>query len=112
MRKVFWLCTTVVATLLGVFAALGVASSRSLRGSRIRATHQARAPTLTRHGSGRLVGAIVFTGDVPRGASKNRHQRGWVEVSEQHDQLVAKQWVNDNHEYHFTLAPGAYDVAG
>jgi hypothetical protein len=60
MRKVSWLLMVVMATVLGVLASVGIASSNG-------------AP-------GRLVGAIVFTGRVPHGASKNRYQRGWVVV--------------------------------
>jgi hypothetical protein len=95
MRKVLWLCAATAAMLLGAFASFGAASSHS---------------SMSVH-PGRLVGGIVFSGRVPRSAGKSRYHRGWVEVG-QHGHLVAKQWVKTNHRYHFTLAPGTYDVAG
>ena len=112
MRKIFWSCAVAAMTLLGVLLSLGSASGRNPAPLRVR-----RAPTgvsaagRSSRRSGHLVGAIVFSGRVPRSAAKNRYHRGWVEVGQQ-GHLIAKQWVKVNHQYHFTLAPGTYDVAG
>jgi len=112
MRKISWSCAVVAVTLFGVFSSLGSASGHNpvpLRarraGTGVPAVGRSQGP------SGHLVGAIVFSGRVPHSATKNRYHRGWVEVG-QHGHLVAKQWVKVNHQYHFTLAPGTYDVAG
>jgi hypothetical protein len=111
MRKVFWLVTAVLAGVLGVFASLGTASSHHSTAPRAHPSTRVRAVASSQRASGRLVGAIVFSGNVPPSAGENRDHRGWVEVG-QHGHLVARQRVKINHQYHFTLAPGAYDVAG
>jgi hypothetical protein len=91
VAKLFGLCVAFAAVLLlSVCASSGSARS---------------------HGTGRLVGAILFSGRVPHGASGNRYQRGWVVVSTRDEHRVAKQWVKVNHKYHFTLAPGTYVIA-
>jgi hypothetical protein len=108
MRKVLWLCTAVAVSLLAVF---GAASSRSPRPPRVITAIPVRALIRSYGGTGGLVGAIVFTGNVPRGARKNRYHRGWVEVG-QHGHLVSKKWVKTGHKYHFALTPGSYDIAG
>ena len=110
MRKVFWLCAALVTILLGVAASFGAASTHHSVTLQGRAMADVPPPAGTHDATGRLVGAIVFVGNVPRSARKNRYHQGWVEIG-RHGHLVAKQWVKLGHHYHFTLAPGSYDVA-
>lgn len=108
MRKVPWLRMAVAATLLVV---IGTASSRNPSPPRVPTPIRVHAVTRSYGASGGLVGAILFTGNVPRRARHHRYHRGWVEVG-QHGHLVAKQWVKTGHKYHFRLTPGPYDIAG
>jgi hypothetical protein len=103
--KVLRLCTAAAAMLLVAVNGHRAGPSRVLTAVPIRAVVRSYG------GTGGLVGAIVFRGRVPRGASKHRYHRGWVEVGQQ-GHLVAKQWVKAGHRYHFALSPGPYDIAG
>ena len=57
--------------------------------------------------SGRLVGGIVFSG---RAYSEHHYQPGLVVVG-QHGHFIAQQHLKRNQQFHFTLAPGTYDLA-